>query len=142
MHPLTQYSRFAERCSPQGFSALIHMWHPDSLETLNTYFSSSASFVPTFSDARSNYHDDWLTSITLHHWNFARDDFPEGLTKVFDKERESGQVPPKSFMNKTSSASSDTKSLKILEERASSVVMSGDARGDFWTLHYLIILHP
>jgi hypothetical protein len=76
------------------FSAFIYTWHPNSIGTLEGYFSSSTSFAPTFIDYRFNYLGIWKTSITLHHWKFAPDVFPEGLIKVFDEERESGQIPP------------------------------------------------
>ena len=133
MNPLTPGHRFAQRCSPYVVSAFIYIWHPESLESFERHLSSPSSSVPRFYNLRDSYWEKWITSITLHHWKIAPNSFPEELVDVFSEEKESGHIPPMKTLLDESSNASPTGSLKKLEERSSSIHMSGDNGGDYWT---------
>jgi hypothetical protein len=141
MHSLTHGYSFAQRCSPYVVSAFIYIWHPDSRDTFNNYLSSPNSSVLRFENRRDKESKTWKTSITLCHWRTASHAFPEELTDIFSEEKESGSIPPTESVKDGSSkrpgskegTPHDKESLKHVEERSSSVVMSGDHRGDFWT---------
>jgi hypothetical protein len=136
MHSLTQGHRFAQRCSPYVVSAFIYIWHPHSRDTFDDYLSSPGSSALRFNEWRAGHFEEWTTSITLHHWKTAPEAFPEELIDVFSEEKESAHIPPMiSLVNAPSnvSSSTNTESFKKLEERSSSIVVSGDMRGDFWT---------
>jgi hypothetical protein len=133
MNPLILCHRFAQRCSPYVVSAFIYIWHPESIDSFDRYLSSPSSSVPRFSNSRDSFGVDWTTSITLHHWKIAPNPFPEELVDVFNEEKESGHIPPMKPLLDGSSKPLPTESLKKLEERSSSIIMSGDHAGNYWT---------
>ncbi|KAL9124541.1 MAG: hypothetical protein Q9217_006137 [Psora testacea] len=104
------------------------------------YLSSPGSSVPRFEDLRDKGAGEWKTSIALHHWKTASTTLPKELTDVFSEGKESGPIPPRSSFTDSSSTrlgskegtTIDVKGDKTLEERSSSIVISGDYCGDFW----------
>jgi hypothetical protein len=108
-------SSFVEKCCPNVVSAFVHVWHPDALDTLDNYFGSTSHFV----DTRENL---WTTSITISHWRLIdhgqladpSDPFYEGGVNAGRKD---AIFPPPEFAN----------TGMALEERSSSLVMTGDA---------------
>lgn len=54
-----QKYRFAEKCSPDLVGALIYMWHPDALDTVDSYFGATSRFMDNREVTM------WTTTITI-----------------------------------------------------------------------------
>jgi hypothetical protein len=96
------------------------MWHPDALDTFDTYFST----ISHFADTREAL---WTSTITLSHWKLLPTNIPTDESDRFyegkvNAGRTNGIFPP----------SKVTATGKVLEERSSSLVITGDAHGYNW----------
>jgi hypothetical protein len=115
---------------------IIHLWHPDALDSLDTYFGN----ISRFGETREAM---WTTSITISHWKLGNADnktravlsradtdrFKEG------KNRKKAGFPPPSVL--TGDAKKDSKrkgdNRTFVEERCISLVLTGDPFGYNWT---------
>jgi hypothetical protein len=112
--------RFAEKCCPTIVGAFVKVWHPDALDTFENHFGST----PHFSDARESL---WTTSITIPHWKLISSErllnpcnpFYEGKLNAG---RNTDIFPPPDVGS----------TGKALEERSSSLVITGDSSGHNW----------
>jgi hypothetical protein len=96
------------------------MWHPDALDTFDNYFST----VSQFSDKREAL---WTSTITLSHWKLLPDNVPMDSSNRFHEGRKNAGRSNGIFPPDTVSASG-----RVLEERSSSLVITGDAHGYNW----------
>jgi hypothetical protein len=124
--------RFAERCCPSILKAFIHGWHPDAMDTFDNYFGNSSRF----SDTRDAM---WTTTITISHWSIRAADLSKQYPARFHEGRIKGDFPPASIANpKPESKSKQGKPKKerpavgVIEERSTSLVVTGDSQGFFW----------
>jgi hypothetical protein len=111
---------FAEKCCPEVVRAFAYVWHPDALDTFDNYFSTASHFL----DARDTI---WTSTITISHWKLLRDDQPIDKSDRFHESevgagRKDGEFPPKTVSTL----------WKMLEERSSSLVITGDSDGYNW----------
>jgi hypothetical protein len=117
----TQYRIFfAEKCCPEVVSAFAYVWHPDALDTFDSYFGTTSHFV----DTRDTL---WTSNITISHWKLLKSGQPIDKSDRFYEDeiragRKDGEFPPKAV----------TSSWKMLEERSSSLVITGDVNGYNW----------
>jgi len=116
------------------------MWHTDAIDTFDNYFGNSSSFYDSKNDT-------WITSITLSHWGFKKEKTAESAT--FDEGRDSASFPPKTVMlhpeNKKSTSDAidvDQLTKQKIEEGSSSLVISGDILGNFWTCSVISSMVP
>jgi hypothetical protein len=127
---------FAERCCPPLLKAFICGWHPDALDTFDSYFGSSSRF----SDTREAM---WTTTITISHWSIKEAKLPKAQTDRFYEGRIKGLFPPDSIaaLSLLEAEKGSGKSMSIndkppktveIEERSSSLVVTGDSHGVFW----------
>jgi hypothetical protein len=112
--------RFAEKCCPTIVGAFVKVWHPDALDTFENYFGST----PHFADTRESF---WTTSITISHWKLISSDrLLNPCTRFYEGKVNAGRntdiFPPPDVGN----------TGKALEERSSSLVITGDANGHNW----------
>ena len=118
-------SRFARSRCPSIVKAFIYMWHSDALDTFDTHFGTTSRFFDT-----KEAH--WTTSITVSHWTFKQD-----LRPWFDDGRiTTGPFPPKNIRSAVTQTDQKVYSLDhsfVIEETCSSVVITGDQHGCFWT---------
>jgi hypothetical protein len=111
---------FAEKCCPEVVSAFAYVWHPDALDTFDNYFGTTSHFV----DTRDTI---WTSTITISHWKLLESDRPIDRSDRFYEGgirsgRKDGEFPPKTVSS----------SWKMLEERSSSLVITGDVNGYNW----------
>ncbi|RDW66529.1 hypothetical protein BP6252_10164 [Coleophoma cylindrospora] len=119
---------FAERCTPSVVGAFMFIWHPDSLDTIDSYFGATSRF----SDAREA--TIWTTSITISHWSIRSPYATASDIAHFDEGRINGDFPPKSIAilrGKKGKVAVSTLAT-MLEERSSSLVITGDPSGYSW----------
>lgn len=114
------------------------MWHPDGLDTFDNYFGAS----PRFAENRETM---WTTTITISHWSIRPTDPShynrEWLDQLerFSEDRSNGDFPPVGIAKLGFSSSGQPgkniepmKPSYIIEERSSSLVVTGDPSGYFW----------
>lgn len=105
------------------------MWHTASIDTFDDHFGDSSKFFNTHKQI-------WITSITIPYWAFKRD-FQDPIGK-FSEGRDEAPFPPKNviprvkFEGRLKQASGAKLTSKFIEERSSSLVISGDPAGNFW----------
>ena len=105
--------------------ALIYVWHSDALDTIDSYFIPSSQFANTKDDV-------WKTTITISHWNF-KDPL---LDERFNEKRPDPFVIPlsdKAIQGKESTKPGKKSPITKFEETCSSLVITGDRHGIFWT---------
>ena len=112
--------RFAEKCCQEVVSAFVYLWHPDALDTFSNYFST----ISHFADTREAL---WTSTIILSHWKLLQTNIPTDSSDPFHEGRENagranGIFPPSKVATMG----------KVLEERSSSLVITGDAHGYNW----------
>lgn len=115
--------------------SVIHLWHFDALDSLNSYFGNTSRF----GDEREAV---WTTSITISHWNIENvrlgessseeDHFNEGLN------REQHAFPPESILSVAEKKRLNRlgSGTPTLEQRSLSLVITGDPSGYFWTCSF------
>ena len=120
---LTKKRRFAEKCCPKVVSAFAYVWHPDALDTFDNYFSSNAHF----SDIRENL---WTTTVTIPHWRLVKNS-NLAITPVSSDQFHEGEL---NANRKDGIFSPEPHSIDgvSLEERSSSLVITGDSQGYHW----------
>ncbi|RFU28998.1 hypothetical protein B7463_g7345, partial [Scytalidium lignicola] len=117
---------FVQRCSPKLIEALIYIWHTDALDTIDNYFTPSSQFSNTTGSA-------WITTITISHWRLEE----KHIDKMYDEKRANPLIIPlgeKAIRGEDHNAPSGK--IKF-EETASSLVITGDKRGMFWTCLFM-----
>ncbi|KAL2072990.1 hypothetical protein VTL71DRAFT_10314 [Oculimacula yallundae] len=122
---------FAEKCTPALVGSFIYMFHPDGLDTFDTYFG----IISRFTESREATM--WTTSITISHWSIRPVSLSKGHVQMFKENRNNGDFPPVSiarlgfgsFSRKTAGSLDPT---DIVEERCSSLVITGDPAGHLW----------
>jgi hypothetical protein len=116
----------------------VHIWHPKALDAFDGYINAKSAF----NNSKMNDAQFWITSITIPYWILKPKEIPSDPLRDFHKEknlRKHGQIPPQSVLDILNSSQSrknlDSKANKTkqeLEERVSSVVITGDHLGRFW----------
>ena len=101
-------------------SAFAYVWHPDALDTFDNYFGTTSHFA----DTRDTL---WTSTITISHWKLLKSSQPKDPSNRFHESeinagRKDGKFPPEKV----------ARSGKILEERSSSFVITGDVNGYNW----------
>lgn len=129
---------FAQRCSRQIIRMFVHIWHPKALDAFDGYINAKGAF----NNSKMNDAQFWITSITIPYWILKPKEIPSDPLRDFHKEknlRKHGHIPPQSVLDILNSSQSrknlDSKANKTkqeLEERVSSVVITGDHLGRFW----------
>ena len=121
---------------PSIVQALVHIWHPAAIDTFDSYFGSLSSF----GDIRED--DSWITTITLVYWAFEpRSDVLDPKSTLppedrYTEPRQRGKFPPPKMMQQTQNKrdmSIDDSIQHTIEERSSSLVITGDSQGYLWT---------
>ena len=126
------------------------MWHPQAIDTFDTYFQSRSIF------SESKTEGVWTTSITLVYWflkspdtssmrfdSVGNDDrLAEENNRFFEKSRFRGLFPPsavrrlKGISKMGSSTRSDSVEARTeswhIEERSTALVVTGSVDGQFW----------
>jgi hypothetical protein len=81
----------------------------------------------------------WTTTITISHWSIRPADLSKEYPARFHEGRTKGDFPPPSIANlRTGEGKSKQRQLKnktpirVIEERSTSLVMTGDSQGFFW----------
>lgn len=117
----TKYRIFvAEKCCPEVVRAFAYVWHPDALDTFDNYFGTTSQFADTKDTL-------WTSSITLSHWKLLESgQLIDKSDRFYEDElgagRKDGEFPPTTV----------SPSWRILEERSSSLVITGDVNGYNW----------
>ncbi|KAF7502814.1 hypothetical protein GJ744_005027 [Endocarpon pusillum] len=126
----------AQRLCPSIVQAIIYMWHPTAIDTFDSYFGS----LSTFSDVRED--DSWITTITLVYWAFVpRSDVlepnpPSCPENRYMEPRQRGKFPPSNMLQQFHNGRDmrgDDNIQNTIEERSSSLVITGDSQGFLWT---------
>ncbi|KAL3424188.1 GTPase-activator protein for ras-like GTPase containing protein [Phlyctema vagabunda] len=122
---------FTEKCSPSLVGSFIYLWHPDALDTFDSYFSASSRF----SDTREA--NIWLTTITISHWSIKPISLSPDHIERFKENRNNGDFPPVSiarlgFQDAPRRNTRDLDPTDVVEERCSSLVITGDPSGTLW----------
>jgi len=118
---------FVERCSPALVKSVVHLWHPDALDALDTYFGN----ISRFGETREAL---WITNITISHWNIGSIEMDNSSSTSPDqvdlfkegKRRKQSQFPPLSVSEQNGVE------RKLLQERCLSLVITGDSSGHSW----------
>jgi hypothetical protein len=107
------------------------MWHPEAIDTFDDHFRDSSHFFESKQGV-------WITSITISFWAFKRTE--KKNTHVFQEVRDKAPFPPKNVALHQDAKghwwqSTKTKNIttKEIEEGSSSLVMTGDMAGNWWT---------
>lgn len=108
------------------------MWHPDALDTFDSYFGASSHFA----EAREAS-GDWTTTITISHWSIRPTSLSEDHIRRFKENRSNGDFPPVSIAKlglrpPQRRNREPIKPADIVEERSSSLVITGDPSGYLW----------
>lgn len=79
----------------------------------------------------------WTTSITISHWSIRTTSLSQEHHERFNENRNNGDFPPVSiaslgFGNKKSKKTEALPPTAIVEERSSSLVITGDPSGYHW----------
>ncbi|KAI9049724.1 hypothetical protein LZ554_005876 [Drepanopeziza brunnea f. sp. 'monogermtubi'] len=123
---------FAEKCSPALVGSFIYVWHPDALDAFDSYFGS----VSRFTESREVTM--WTTSITISHWSIRPVSLSAAHLQLFRENRNNGDFPPASISRLGLSAphrkniAPPPEPAAIVEERCSSLVLTGDPAGHLW----------
>ncbi|KAK0100648.1 hypothetical protein ONS95_007101 [Cadophora gregata] len=122
---------FAEKCTPVLVGAFIYMFHPDGLDTFDNYFGS----VSRFTESREVTM--WATSITISYWSIRPVSISQAHAHMFKENRNNGDFPPTSIarLGSRTTAPKRTGSAEptdVVEERCSSIVITGDPAGHLW----------
>ncbi|CZT10086.1 uncharacterized protein RCO7_03218 [Rhynchosporium graminicola] len=123
---------FAEKCTPALVGSFIYMFHPDGLDTFDTYFG----IISRFTESREATM--WTTSITISHWSIRPVSLSQGHIQMFKENRNNGDFPPVSIArlgfgtSTTPKTSISSHRTDIVEERCSSLVITGDPSGYLW----------
>lgn len=122
---------FAEKCSPSLVGSFIYMWHPDALDTIDSYFGATSRFAENREALM------WTTSITISHWSIRPTSLSKEHHERFNENRNNGEFPPQSIANLGSTKKQrrileTLKGADIVEERSSSLVITGDPQGYLW----------
>ena len=109
--------------------AFIRGWHPDALDTFEEYFGISSQF-------RDTKEDIWTTTITISHWSIRTSKLPKDTLLHFKEDRKVGPFPPEKVANlgkeKSKKGNDPKHPSEILEQRSTSLVITGDLLGSFW----------
>ncbi|KAI9728899.1 MAG: hypothetical protein M1834_007157 [Cirrosporium novae-zelandiae] len=138
--PPDQYKK--ELLTHLSDSAFIHIWHPRAVDVFNDYIGSRMRF----DDSKETRSETWTTSITISHWKLKSEktklkaeQASNDERRLFDEFRENGQFPPKGLSESAAPNNEVTPQSTgdSLEERSSSVVITGDHLGVFWVCSVL-----
>jgi hypothetical protein len=99
----------------------VYLWHPDALDTFDDYFGSTSRFQ----DRRETL---WTTTITISHWCVGSNNGKD--SQQFEETRKNGDFPPAGIAEL--GGSTYKAETYIMEERSSSLVITGDPSGYFW----------
>lgn len=106
------------------------MWHTLAIDTFDDHFGESSNFFNTNKEV-------WITSITISYWSFKRG--YNGLLDEFHEGRDEAPFPPKKVIPRLKTkerwwkkVNEEKITTKRIEERSSSLVISGDTLGNFW----------
>lgn len=105
--------------------ALIYVWHRDALDTIDSYFIPASRYVNTRLDT-------WVTTITISHWEIK----DSSLDSRYDEERANPLIVPLQQTrseNKFKGVLSKKLANLSYEETSSSLCITGDKHGRFWT---------
>lgn len=115
---------------------VVHLWHPDALDSLDTYFGNISRFLETREAL-------WITNITISHWNLgniSNDDSSillDGDSKLFKEgdRRKNAEFPPLTVFTGGAKKREKQKgdNRPFVEERCLSLVITGDPFGHSWT---------
>jgi hypothetical protein len=122
---IKQLYRFAEKCCQEVASAFVYIWHPDALDTFSNYFST----ISHFADTREAL---WTSTITLSHWKLLPTNISTDSSDPFHEGKENAGRTNGIFPPKKVTTSEVATSEYVLEERSSSLVITGDANGYNW----------
>lgn len=133
------------------------MWHSDAMDAFDAHVGST--FASRFIDSREgnsnliNRDDEterpWTTSITIFHWEFIESFLPKDIATIFNEEQHPeimfppANVPQNKIKKKqmavAKAKSSDKKEpqTKHLRERSSTIAITSDTVGTFWTCSVL-----
>jgi len=108
------------------------MWHTQAIDTFDSHFRDSSNFF----DAKK---DVWVTSISLSYWGFKPKD--KRHPELFNESRDKAPFPPKRVMLQKKKPKQqwwrqegeEVAVTNEIEEGSSSLVISGDAAGNWWT---------
>jgi hypothetical protein len=110
------------------------MWHTQAIDTFDDHFRDSSHFF-------DNQKDDWTTSITLSYWGCKK--MSEKSFGLFHEGRDKAPFPPKKVMlqkknkvhiwRRSQRESPEKLANNEIEEGSSSLVISGDIAGNWWT---------
>ncbi|PVH79529.1 hypothetical protein DL98DRAFT_655454 [Cadophora sp. DSE1049] len=121
---------FAEKCTPALVGAFIYMFHPDGLDAFDSYFGSISRFT------ESREATMWTTSITISHWSIRPVSLSEAHIQMFKENRNNGDFPPVSIARLgfgTRKKFGSAEPTDVVEERCSSLVITGDPAGYLWS---------
>lgn len=113
--------RFAKKLSPALIGGLIYLWHPDALDSIDDHFGSMSRFT------ESREKSMWTTSITISHWAIRTAD-EHRADPHRETHRQNGDFPPENIV--LLGYKSDQ--MHVVEERSSTVVMTGHPDGYLW----------
>ncbi|KAH9217918.1 hypothetical protein DL95DRAFT_89415 [Leptodontidium sp. 2 PMI_412] len=122
---------FAEKCTPALVGSFIYMFHPDGLDAFDSYFGAISRFT------ESREATMWTTSITISHWSIRPVSISQAHVQMFKENRNNGDFPPVSIA-RLGFGTAPRKNLgspepsDIVEERCSSLVITGDPAGHLW----------
>jgi hypothetical protein len=82
----------------------------------------------------------WTTTITVSHWSIQNTDSSKEYPKRFHEGRIKGDFPPASIANLKSAngrseqgkVQNEKPIIRVIEERSTSMVVTGDSQGFFW----------
>jgi hypothetical protein len=107
------------------------MWHPEAIDTFDDHFRDSSNFF----DSKQGV---WITSITVSFWAFKRREQKD--RNVFQEGRDKAPFPPENVALKQEAkghwwetAKTQNLTTKEIEEGSSSLVLTGDPAGHWWT---------
>jgi hypothetical protein len=79
----------------------------------------------------------WATTITISHWSIRPTSITKELLERFEEPRQNGDFPPVNVARLGAAVNASAKSEMtplndIVEERSSSLVITGDSHGYYW----------
>ncbi|KAL2064541.1 hypothetical protein VTL71DRAFT_3678 [Oculimacula yallundae] len=135
---------FVQRCSRSTVKAFIYMWHRQSIDTFDAHFRNISIFADTVDET-------WISTVTISYWQFKVR--TNSTSDTFFEPRDTAPFPPKAVSsshsfksnkgsNKDIPANSPKNKIKHIIEGSSSVVISGDPRGRWWTCSIVSSILP
>ncbi|KAK3350290.1 hypothetical protein B0T25DRAFT_457435, partial [Lasiosphaeria hispida] len=99
----------------------VHLWHPDAFDSIDDHFGATSRFT------ESREKSMWMTSITISHWAIRTVD-EHRVDPHRETHRQNGDFPPDNIVK----LGYKSDEMHVVEEKASTLVFTGDPSGYLW----------